>query len=42
MGVECDKAKQYKVNLIDYYQFHVKDGGLDGLFSLNTHECSCR
>ena len=42
MVYECDKARQYKVNPIDYYRFHVKDGGLDGIVSLNTNECNCR
>lgn len=37
MASECDKARWYKVNLIDCYRFHVKDGGLDDIVSLNAN-----
>lgn len=42
MGVGCEKARWHAVNLVDCYRFHVKDGGLDGIVSLNMNECSCR
>ncbi|XP_038902280.1 uncharacterized protein LOC120088915 [Benincasa hispida] len=42
ISLECEKARRYRVNPINCYRFHVKDGGLDGIVSLNTLECSCR
>ncbi|XP_038887220.1 uncharacterized protein LOC120077410 [Benincasa hispida] len=42
MGLECEKSRQCRVNPIDCYRFHVKDGRLDGIISLNTRECSCK
>lgn len=42
MIVKCDMARQYGVNPIDCYRFYIKEGGLNGIVSLNTHECNWR
>ncbi|XP_038892626.1 uncharacterized protein LOC120081651 [Benincasa hispida] len=44
MSLECEKARRCRVNPIDYYRFHVKDGGIDGialtLENVVTSNCS--
>ena len=42
MAYECDKVRWYKMNPINCYRFHGKDGGLDDIVSLNKKECSFR